>query len=329
MRTIEKALGRSWHTDSKFMHSLGRDIARLMRTDANETATFLRQLTYVVSRTFDRKYPDLRIRDFVPVNHEVNAGAESFVWRSFDWAGMAKIITDYATDLPAVDIIAGEATQPIKSIGDSYQYSIQDMRASQMAGTQIETKKAFAARRAMENAVENLGAFGNSAAGFTGFLNNANVPLLTGADITGGWDSATSAQILDDLNFIANDVVTNSKAIWKPDTMILPVDRFSLVMTKPFSDVVPTPVGRVFLEQSPYIRNLDQWPLLDTADAAGTGPRAVVYQRSNEVCELYIPQEFEQFPPEVRSLAFKIACHMRIAGVVVYYPLGVEYVDGI
>jgi len=308
-----------------------RDDGTSIRVDSGETGAFLRQLTHIIQKTFDRRYPDLMARTFIPVNHEVPAGAEAFVYRSWDWAGAAKIIDTFADDLPMIEVIAGEIAVKIKSLGNAYAFSIQDMRAAAMAGTPLDAKRAAAVRRAMENAVEQIAALGNAAAGLPGFLNNPNVPLLTApGQITGNWPSATPKQILADLHSMANTMATSTKLVFKPDTMLLPPTRYALVASTPVSDLTPqTTILRAFLETSPYIKGVDQWPFLETADAAGTGPRAVVYGRSPDNVELFIPQEFEQLPPQWRNLAAQIACHMRIAGVVWYYPLAGEYVDGI
>lgn len=303
---------------------------KTLRADSNETAVFLRQLTAIITRTFDRKYADLKARRFIPVNGEVPPGAESFVWRSWDWSGMAKIISSFADDLPMVEVIAGEQAQAIKSLGDAYGFDIQSMRAAAMAGTPLDQKRANAVRKAMENAVEVIAAVGNAAAGLPGFTNNPNVPLLMApGQITGGWLSATSDQILDDLHTIANTMVTTTLEAFKPDTLLLPVNRYSHIATKRMSQYDSTTILRAFLDSSPYIRNVDSWGFLDKADAAGTGPRAIAYGRSPDNVELFIPSEFEQLPPQWRNLAAVIPCHMRIGGVVWYYPLAGIYVDGI
>lgn len=308
----------------------GKDAGKRFRADSGETATFLRQLTYIFTRTFDRKYPELKARKFIPVNHEIDTGAESFVWRSFNIAGMAKIISNFADDVPMVDVIGEENIQGIRSLADGYNYSLQDMRAAARSGTNLETKRAFAVRRVMENTVEQIAAVGAPASGLPGFVNNANVPILSSpGDITGGWTTATSQEIYDDLNAMSNKMVVTTKEVFKPDTIILPTSRFSIAATKAMSNIDSTPVLRRFIENSPYITGVDQWSFLDTADSAGTGPRAIVYKKDPEILELMIPQEFEQLPPQARNLAFIILCHMRIAGVTIYYPLGVEYVDGL
>lgn len=300
------------------------------KADAGETAAFTRQLEYVKTKTYDIKYAALKARKFIPVDSSVPTGAESFVWRAWDWAGMADIISNYADDLPKVDAQAAEVVQIIKSLGASYGYTIQDLRASAFGGTQLDTKRASAARRSVENKIEQLAAKGNAAAGLPGFINNANVPLLVaGGAIVGSWKTSTPSQVLADLNAIANSIVETTKEVHTPDTLILPTSRYSYVATTPMSVNDNRSILEVFLQNSPYIKYVDQWQFLDTGDAAGTGPRAICYERSNEVLELVIPQEFEQFPPQPQNLAFNIPCHARIGGVSIRYPLAIAYADGI
>lgn len=300
------------------------------RSDSQETATFNRKLEYVLTRTYDKKYPDLKARLFLPVNTEIPTGAESFVWRAFDYAGMAKIIANFADDLPLVDVIAAEVAQKLKSVGDGYSYSIQDLRASAMAGTNLDTKRASAARKVIDNTIEQIAAIGNSAAGLPGFLNNANVTVLSApGDIQGNWPALTPKQILADLNAIVDKMVVTSKEAFKPNTLLLPTSRYRLIASTTMSDLDQRTILDVFLANSPDITNVDSWTYLETADTAGTGPRAVAYNRDPEYVELVIPQEFEQLPPQAVNLAFKVPCHARIGGVVIYYPLSVIYADGI
>lgn len=298
------------------------------RKDAGETAMFARQLEFIKAQTYDIKYLPLKARTFIPVDSSVPSGAESFTWRAFDWAGFAKILANYADDLPKVDVIAAEVTQAIKSLGASYGYTIQDVRASQMSGAQLDVQRAKSARRAVENQIDALAAFGSTAAGLPGFLNAANVTVMNGAPLTGGWTTATAAQILADLNTIANKVVTQTKDTHHPDTMLFSVDRYLRISTTPFSANDSRSILQVFLQNTPWVRNVDQWSFLDLADAAGTGPRIVCYERNPENMQLVIPQEFEQFPPQPKNLAFNIPCHARIGGVSVRYPLSMVYADG-
>lgn len=101
---------------------------------------------YIKSQTYDRLYPEFTALTLFPVTHEVPEGAETVTYYSYDKSGMAKIISNYATDLPRVDVKGEPTTVPVKSIGDSYGYSVQEMRASRMAGKSLDVRKAETAR---------------------------------------------------------------------------------------------------------------------------------------------------------------------------------------
>lgn len=130
------------------------------RADSAGTAFTLRALTEIMSRTFDVKYPDLKARAIFPIDTSVDPGAEGFVWQQFDRVNKAALIVDYAADLPASEVVVKEGMGRCFSLGTSYNYSMQDLRKARMAGAPLETRKALAARRAMEEAFDQIAWFG-------------------------------------------------------------------------------------------------------------------------------------------------------------------------
>ena len=68
-------------------------------------------------------------------------------------------------------MLAKETTSPIKSIGDSYGYSLQELRAASMANVQLDSTKGSAARRMIEEQIDKLLSFGSVPHGFRGLLN--------------------------------------------------------------------------------------------------------------------------------------------------------------
>lgn len=300
------------------------------RLDAGETGAFTRQLQFIEQEIYTTEYPANRARDLIPVDGSVPNWADSFVWRIWDWAGMAKIITRYSDDLPAVDVMAAEKIQKIESLGASFGYSIQDLRAASRLNMPLDTEKGELARMTVENRIENLAVFGDTTVGLPGFCNMPNVPILSSpGNLTGNWlGGATADQILDDLHAMADAVVNNTKNTHKPDTIVLPLAHYSWIARKKVNNFTNETILKVFLETSPWIRNVDQWNYLSTADGSG-GPLAICYQRHPRVVKLVIPQEFEMLPPQPKNLAFSIPCHARFGGVSWRYPLAAVYAVGI
>ena len=298
------------------------------RLDAGETAALARELEHIYAQTYDIKYAELKARKFIPIDTSVDTGAEFFTYRQWNMFGMAKIISNYADDLPRVDALAKEFPAKIHSLGASYGFSIQDMRRSAMSGSRLDNKRAMAARRAHEQAIDQIGAVGDADAGLQGFTNNTNVPLVT--PVTGTWigSAATPLQMIEDMNELANSIVIATLETFTPDTMLFSTEAFQRINTTPMSSTgdADKTVLRFFLDNNPYITNIDQWTKLSDAGAGGVS-RAVCYKRSEEVLALVIPQEFEQLPPQAKNLEFVIPTHSRIGGVRVQYPLAMAYMD--
>jgi len=295
------------------------------RFDANETAAVTRALEHVKSRTYDIKYPALKGRELVPVSNEVNTGAESVVYEQWDEVGEAKLLANHADDLPAVDAIVREFSGMVKSIGCFFSYSIQDLRRAAMTGSQLDLRKARAARMFVERRIDEIIAYGDAEAGLTGFFGlSASTPVLAA---TGNWSGLTHAQILVDLHTLANSIVTLTKGVEIPDTIVLPVPQYSLIATSNNATTDRSTL-EVFLAQTPYIKQVIPWFKAAGAGAAGVD-RAVAYRKDPEVLEMDVPQEFEMMPLQPQNLAFKVPCHARVGRVTCPYPLAVAYQDGI
>jgi hypothetical protein len=296
------------------------------RLDAGETMFIAKSLEYVIAKTYDVQYAEAKARLFIPLDSSVPNGAETYSYDQWDTVGLAKLIANYADDLPNVGAFVKRFTANCKGLGTAYDYSMQDIRAAQFARSKLPEMKPLAARRAIEYSLDDIAAFGNSDAGLKGFVNHDAVPVVTAPN--GSWVAGTTtpAEMLEDLNAVADAPALATKLLYLPDTLLVDTNTFSMMHT-PIGADYSTTVLEVFLKTNPYIKNVEQWTALDTADDAGTGPRWVCYKRSEEVVQLVISQEFEQFPPQPKNLAFIVPCHARTGGVSIKYPLAMCYFD--
>lgn len=310
-----------------------RDIARAGRLleaagvhfDANETAHFARQLEHVKAQTYDIAFGKLKSLLFIPLDSSAGEGAETITYSQWEEVEAAKVIANMADDLPQVDVHARQFTSAVISIGASYQWSIQDIRRSAMAGTSIDLKKARAARMSIDRRVDEIGAVGELAVGTTGFVNDANVPIFVLPN-AGAWDTLSGLQILENLNAMAQAVVDQTLEVEEPNTMVLPTAEYGLVAVTPMSADNSKTILKTFLENSPYITAVEQWSKLNTA-GAGSIRRAVCYDRSERALVYNIPLLFEQLPPQPKNLSFLVPVHGRVGVVEWHYPLSAVYSD--
>ncbi len=304
------------------------------RFDAGETALFLQKLEQVKATIVEHVYPKNRVREFFPVEAGIDPGAETYVWYRYDRAGMAKMIANYADDLPRIEELGYKEVTVFENIGISWSYNVQEIAAAGFAGYQLDARRGRIAREAIEFKIEKVCAFGDADRNFKGVLNNANIPILNQGstpEMYGGWGSgATPAQILGDLNTMAWAPWTASKQVHTPNAMLFGTNAFKIISTTPISDDQPsTSVLEAFRKMNPHIRSVDPWVQLDLADAEGNGERAMVYEKSPDNITLALPLDFKSLPPEQRNLAFVVNAYARIGGPIIYRPLSAVYVDGL
>ena len=308
------------------------------RFDSAEDASifFARELDYIKSKSYDKIYPEFTALNHFPITHEVPEGAETVTYYSYEKTGMAAIISNYATDLPRADVKGKPSTAYVKSIGDSYGYSVQDMRASRMAGKSLDTRRAEAARYAIERTTNVIAFAGNKEHNLMGMLSEENdVPLYTIGNNEAGnstaWKNKSAAEILNDINgmFGYQSALTND--VERADTLALPPEAFIDISTRQIPNTGLT-VKKFVMDNAPYLKNIISAPEL-AAKSADTNPYgenvALLYTNSAEKFSLEIPMAFYQYPLQNRNLEVVIPCEERVAGIIMYYPLSALIAVGI
>lgn len=302
------------------------------RGDANETLVFARQLEHVYATAYEIEYPESAGRRLIPINTSVSNAASSYVYRMVDEYGEAELIDSYAMDLPNVEGTGKEYTGKLVSAGASFFVSIQDLREAAKAGIQLEAKKALTARKAMDRWIDKMLCKGDSLVSMTGFANNANVPLIS--PTTGTWSTASAANIQGDVEKLAKSIFTATLGLHgNPDNgsgltlAVAPSHWAKLASTRVDTFNMMT-LLEYLQSRLPFVKEITSWNRLETADAAGTGPRIVAYHKDPDVVEGIISQEFEMLPPQPKSLGYSVPCHARMGGVKVVYPKAMAYMDG-
>ncbi len=295
------------------------------RMDDGQTVHLTKALQYVKAQTYDVNYAARKFRTFVPIDSSAPAGAESIVYRQYDMFGMAKVIHAYADDIPLVGVSLKEFSSKVESVAVGYDWSIQDLRRAQLAGTNLEDRKAKAARAAVEAFLDDAAATGIPGSGMKGVVNNTNVPVVVLPN-PGVWSGLSSAQIIENLNYLVQTIVVNTKQTMPPNTLVLDTTNFMLIAQKPIAIDNQKSILQSFLENNPFIKNIDMWNRLDGAGATGKN-RLLMYTRDPSVLTFNVPVEFEQFPPQAKNLTYFVPCHSRVGGVEFHYPLAAAYAD--
>lgn len=306
------------------------------RFDSAEDASvfFARELDYIKSKSYDKVYPEFTALNHFPITHEVPEGAETVTYYSYEKTGMAEIISNYATDLPRADVKGEPTTAMVKSIGNSYGYSVQDMRASRLAGKSLDTRRSEAAHYAADRKTNEIAFAGDKKHKLMGMLSTDNdIPLYTLSAVNGktSWKDKSANEILDDINGMVGYQAELTQDVERADTLALPPAVFIDISTRQIPGTGFT-VKKFLMENAPYLKEIISAPEL-SGNNASTNPYgvnvALMYTNSAEKFSLEIPMAFYQYPLQNRNLEVVVPCEERVAGIIMYYPLSALIAVGV
>ena len=299
----------------------------LQRNDTS-TALFEQQLEAVLAKSYDKKYPELKARSFIPSGPGIPTGAETVSSYGYDINGEATILAGYGEDVRRVDIDGVKSTWNIVGIAAAWMLTVQQARGATMAGVDIDAKGLMAARRVIARKIDDLLTEGNADVGVDGFA-----ALTTGStgvylenktgDLTGDWLTATAANTLADLDLCIKNF--SDASIWTPTDLIIEPGLFA--RWRSLQKSTGSDYALLDWISEKYELNVSMWNRLQTADSAGTAGRAILYAKSDEVISSIISQEPEQLPSVWKGLGWETIMHARCGGVRVENPKGILYAD--
>ena len=254
---------------------------------------------------------------------------------------MAKIIDNYSTDLPRADVNGKPSSAFVKSIGSSYGYSAQEMRASRMAGKNLDSRKAESAHYQIDAAINRIAWAGDANHKLLGVLSaSQNIPLftITNGTISGqtSWVNKDADEIIQDVSNMYAQISKTTKNVERPDTMVLPTNVYTSLAMKRVGDTGVT-VLEYIQKHAPYLKEITAAAELNDASvetnpyaAAANGQGvALLFTNDRDQLEINNPMSYLQYPVQVRNLETIVPCEARTAGVIVYYPMSALIAVGV
>ena len=303
--------------------------------DADGAFFFQRQLEHIKAKSYDVRYAELKARMLFPVSNEGGPGITSITYRTYDQVGSAKIINAYADDLPRADVAGKETMIPVRSVGISYGYNLDEIQSSQLTGAALDQRRANAARRANEQTTNDVAFFGDANSGLPGLFSNPNIP--TGAVVNPGagteWVNKSPDEILFDINDLFADIFETTKMVESGNTLLLPPAQWSYIMATPRASNSDTTIAQYVAQNSPFLTSIDDIIAVNECDAVNNPELStdamVAYDRNPDKLQLEIPVELEMMPVQQKNLEFLVPGRSRLAGLNIYYPLSLAIATGI
>jgi hypothetical protein len=303
--------------------------------DAIDTSVFFaRELEQIKAQSYDVKYANLKFREVFPVSNAAAPGTKTITYRTYDQTGIAKFIGSYGKDIPRADIGGKETTISVKTMAISYGFTTAEIRSQALSGLPLDSRKAMAAVRGVEQTHNEVAFFGNATQGLIGLFSNPNIPTGSAPNGAGGnpeWPTKTPDEILLDLNAAVNDIYTNTLMVEAPDTLLLSPERRAYIATTPRSSNSDTTILQYFVQNNEWIASTDSVVACNECSAAvqnakGLGNREVMvaYRNSPDAMELEIPMELMYHPEQREGLEIMVPGEASTGGLNIYYPLSLN-----
>ena len=270
-----------------------------------------------------------------PSGETYSNASETFTYRQYEVKGEAAELNLYGSaEFPTVELAGAEFTKRFFSMGASYSYSIQEMRASAKLGIGLDSLKASAVRRVIDNKLDQTMIFGSANGGTNGIRGLFNAPNVTNGALAaaGLWSAKDPDAIARDVAKLRSDIRLATLGNYDANVLLLAQSVYERLATARLTSTNGT-VGLTALEYlrqaQPDLRivassRLDQTAAM-TAAGVGVGVKGALYCFDAEVAYSVNSQSFEQFAPQWDGMRMNTACHARSGGVVVRIPAAVSY----
>lgn len=310
------------------------------RLDASESTFVARELTRVRTTIYTHQFQPLKGRSLVPINTEMAPEDRFYEYYEITPVGVAEFITDYSADLPRVDLFLTIETARVRDLGDSYAWNFNEMAKAAKGKVQLQMQKPLLARSAVEQKIDRIIMLGDAAFNIKGLFNQTGTityVIPNGASASPLWENKTPEEIFDDITGICNGIVTATKEVEQPDTILLPLSLYMHISkTRMWSNgssehTILQWIMKIASESQGTgiagIKTIMAVAALEDAGVGGTR-RIVVYRKDPSKLEFLEPRSFQQMPPEKQNLELVTNCVATVGGVVLYIPMSMSYADG-
>lgn len=310
--------------------------------DSQQALAFLvAQAAHIEPQVYEIRYPDIQYPELIPVDTSANEWARTVTFFSSDKVGKASWFHHMAKDMPLADVNRNKHEHALEMAGIGYSYTLEELgHAMLIPGTNLTADRGMAARRAYEEFLDNLSLRGDTAKGWTGLFNDANVTVVDlPADGTGSvreWSEKTPAQILRDFNAGMIDMQQDTKTVEMADTVLLPVGVFQYLASTQNSSASDLTILEYLRRANVYTattgRELTIRAVrgLESAGSNGGDGRMITYRRAPEVVKLHLPMPHRFLPVwQDGPIHFTVPGIFRTGGIEIRLPKAVRYHDGV
>lgn len=301
--------------------------------------------TDVDAAFFDVEYPEhdwYKVLKQEQIIENINPGATSYAFRTRDRQGTAAFVgKNENNNIPKVSQTIGAVEIPMAASAIGATLNNEDARQYQFGfNSNLAQDLGETMRTACDNLIEQTVFFGDASVGFRGFLNYTGITVtnaVNGAAGTATWATKTAQEMIDDVNSAINKVWEDSKGVFLPNVIFLPMAQYALLANMPFqlNASVAFSSALTYLKTNNMYTNLrgkelEIIPIRYLKGAgAGSADRMVVQDRSKKNQGMPFPMPYTVQAPVPVPLGAEFYSEQKHGSYYIAQSLSTLYVDGI
>jgi len=292
------------------------------------------QVAYIERQAYRVRYPSIQYPTLVPITSEAPDWINTITHYSMDMTGSADFISAQADDFPLADASKQQFNVQVEMLGAAYQYNTEEMMQAQMTGMNLSAERAIAARRAVEEKIDDLVLNGYSALKWDSLINSSLVPksdaAATGSGSLRTWKSKTADQVLGEINELLERVHVDSLTVEMADTILMPWTLIHDISTRRISEGVDNTILSFLRQNNVYTATTGR-PLrirpLRGLESQSNG-RIIAYRFDPEILRFHLPMPFRFLEPMRKSaMTWQVQGVFRTGGLEIRLPNAMRYLD--
>lgn len=293
---------------------------------------------------YDIEYPEhewYSILTEEQVMEDIGAGASSYAYVVRDRHGAAAWLSGGGGNIPMVGQSAGAVSVPVAYAAVGAKITNEDARQYDFGfNGNLAQDLGEAMRAASDNLTETAIIFGDASIGFQPWINYPGITSIMVAAGESGeteWASKTGLEMVRDVNGVLNSIWMNSRKLFKPQTVFIPMAQFALLNETPMviGGTGTAATAMEYLKKNNVIsqltgQDLNIFPSLYLAGAGvGDADRMVVMDRNRRNQCLPLPLPYTLSQPVPTALAAELYAEMKVGSFHVRQKGSMMYADGI
>ena len=302
-----------------------------MTTLASRLQFMESQAAYIESRARMIQHGSIQYPSLVSIDRSASPHNDTITYYSYDGTGDMIFLANRGNDYPMVEVTQAQHNVNIEHLGLSYDYSDREIARAMVTGTPLADRKTRISFRIWEEKKEDIFINGDSDRGWDGFISVANV---ASPNASATFASSTGLVIADIINAALSDVSDGTNQVRYANTLVLPVEQYNLIATKPIGDNADKSVLQYIMDHNVYTSQFGSPLMIRTLrqlkGAGGTNSdRMIAYSRDADVLRFHVPQELQFTEPQRRADTWVYYGSGVVAGLEVMEPGAFRYLDNI